>query len=102
MAKKKKNWNIIVCGDFDKPLAILVPHPAEFKVSDLKKKVSEITNIPENEHKFYFEEEKLEDRKTLTRCGIKNEVALSVVVKPVKISICHANLGIAVQVIFMI
>ena len=79
-------------------MAILVPHPAEFKVSDLKKKVSEITNIPENEHKFYFEEEKLEDRKTLTRCGIKNEVALSVVVKPVKISIRHANLGIAVQV----
>ena len=98
MAKKKKNWNIIVCGDFDNPLAILVPHPAEFTVSDLKKKVSEITNIPENEHKFYFEEEKLEDRKTLTRCGIKNEVALSVVVKPVKISIRHANLGIAVQV----
>ena len=99
MAVERKNWNIIVCGHVEKPFAILVPDPAVFKVSDLKKKVSEITSIPENEQTIYFKEEKLEDeKKTLTECGIENGVALSVVVKPVIVSVYHAELGTAVQV----
>ena len=98
MAVEKKNWNIIVCGDFDEPFAILVPDPAEWSISDLKRRVKKEINIPEDEQTFYFKEVKLEDRKTLTNCGIKNGVALSLAVKPVIVSVYHADIGTAVQV----
>ena len=99
MAIEEKNWNIIVCGHVDKPFAILVPDPAKWRISDLKKKVSEMTNIPENEQTLYFGEDELEDRgESLKVCGIKNGVALSLAVKPVIVSVYHANLGTAVQV----
>ena len=99
MAIEEKNWNIIVCEHVDKPFAILVPDPAKWSISDLKKKVSEMTSIPENEQTLYFGEDELEDRgESLKVCGIKNGVALSLAVKPVIVSVYHANLGTAVQV----
>ena len=98
MAVEEKNWNIIVCGDFGKPFAILVPDPAEWSISDLNKKVKKEINIPEDEQTFYFKKDKLEEGKCLTEYGIKNGVALSVAVKPVIISVYHANIGTAVQV----
>ena len=70
MAKEGKNWNIIVCGDFDKPFAIVVPDPAEFKVTDLKKKVSEMTSIPENEQTF-LKRRNLRMEKHLQGVGLK-------------------------------
>lgn len=98
MAVEEKNWNIIVCGHVDKPFAIPVPDPAKWSISDLKKKVSEMTRIAENEQTFYFKEEKLEEGKFLTEYEIKNGVALSLALKPVIVSVDHAELGTAVQV----
>ena len=94
-----KNWTIIVCGDFDKPLAILVPDPAEWSISDLKKEVSKKINVPEDKQTLYCQEKVVPEGIPLQKCkGMKNGVALCLALKPVIISVHRADLDTTVQV----
>ena len=99
MATEQKNWTIIFCGDFDKPLAILVPDPAKWCVSDLKKEVSKKISVPENKQTLYCQEKLVPEGITLQKCeGMKNGVALCLALKPVIISVHRADLDATVQV----
>ena len=99
MATEQKNWTVIVCGDFDKPLAILVPDPAEWCVSDLKKEVSRKINVAEDKQTLYCLEKLVPEGIPLQKCkGMKNGVALCLALKPVIISVHRADLDTTVQV----
>ena len=94
-----KNWTIIVCGDFDKPLAILVPDPTEWSISDLTKEVSKKINVPEDKLTLYCQEKVVPEGIPLQKCkGMKNGVALCLALKPVIISVHRADLDTTVQV----
>ena len=99
MATEQKNWTIIFCGDFDKPLAILVPDPAKWCVSDLEKEVSKKISVPENKQTLYCQEKLVPEGIPLQKCeGMKNGVALCLALKPVIISVYRADLDATVQV----
>ena len=99
MATEQKNWTVIVCGDLDKPLAILVPDPAEWTISDLKKEVSKKINVPENKQTLYCQEKLVPEGIPLQKCErMKNGVALCLALKPVIISVYRADLDATVQV----
>ena len=94
-----KNWTLIVCGDFDKPLAILVPDPAEWTISDLKKEVNKKINVPEDKQTLYCQEKVVPEEIPLQKCkGMKNGVALCLALKPVIIDVYRADLDTTVQV----
>ena len=94
-----KNWTIIVCGDFDKPLAILVPDPAKWCVSDLKKEVTKKINVPEDKQTLYCLEKVVPEGIPFQKCeGMENGVALCLALKPVIISAHRADLHATVQV----
>ena len=94
-----KNWTIIVCGDLDKPLAILVPDPVEWTISDLKKEVSKKINVLEDKQTLYCQEKVVPEGIPLQKCeGMENGVALCLALKPVIISAHCADLEATVQV----
>ena len=99
MATEQKNWTVIVCGDFDKPLAILVPDPVKWCVSDLKKEVSKKNNVPEDKQILYCQQKVVQEGIPLQKCeGMENGVALCLALKPVIISAHCADLHTTVQV----
>ena len=99
MATEQKNWTVIVCGDFDKPLAILVPDPVKWTISDLKKEVSKKINVPEGKQILYCLEKVVPEGIPLPKCeGMENGVALCLALKPVIISAHCADLHATVQV----
>ena len=83
-------WNIIVCGDFEKPLLVYV-NPSECTIADLKGNICGRMNIPESESSnltLYYNEQELPEEKLLQDCaGLRNGVGVLAAMKPFVINV---------------
>ena len=83
-------WNIIVCGDFEKPLLVHV-NPSKKTIAHLKGNICRRMNIPESESSnltLYCNEQELPEEKLLQDCaGLRNGVGVLAAIKPFVINV---------------
>ena len=83
-------WNIIVCGDFEKPLLVYV-NPSEWTVAYLKGNICRRMNIPKSEYSnltLYYNQKELPEEKLLQDCaGLRNGVGVLAAIKPFVINV---------------
>ena len=83
-------WNIIVCGDFEKPLLVYV-NPSQLTIADLKVTICRVMNISDSESSnltLYYNEQELPEEKLLQDCaGLRNGVGVLAAIKPFVINV---------------
>ncbi len=97
------SWNIIVCGDFTAPIAISVPDPSKWHVTDLKQAISEKTEvtIALTDITLYLGTTKLPEDKPLQECiGMRNGIALlvSTYIKPFVINVYCPDIDVTLTI----
>ena len=80
MATAGDGWSVIVCGDLPQPVAVYVPDPLCWTISQLKIQVESKTKLPTSDYALFCDEELLPDEATIANCkGMKNGVAVCLV-----------------------
>lgn len=79
-----KNWSIFVCSKEKNPIAISVPHPREWTVTDVKQEIEKRLAIPLDDQVIYWKEKVLHSLPLADCEGMRNGATLFVGTKPPK------------------
>ena len=83
-----KQWNIIICGVFERLMPVLVTDPSKWTEGDLRREIFKKFSIPEEELTIYCNQQVLPEGKPLQDgAGLRNGMAVVAVVKPFVINV---------------